>query len=81
MVTLVSPDLGIEASMPVRWISQELEGILDVDTNHHIRWEAATEVERQQCKLRRRTIEPAFPKRNARLLCQAPALTAFVPPV
>ena len=56
-VTHIARDLGIEARVLRRWITQERGGVLDLRPNRPLRSEAATEVERLQRELRRVTTE------------------------
>ena len=56
-VTQIALDLGIEASVLRRWVTQERGGVLDLRPNRPLRSEAATEVERLQRELRRVTTE------------------------
>lgn len=55
--THIARDLGIEASVLRRWVSQERGGVLDLRPNRPLRSETATEVERLQRELRRVTTE------------------------
>jgi transposase len=56
-VTHIARDLGIDAGVLRRWVTQERGGVLDLRANRPLRSEAATEVERLQRELRRVTIE------------------------
>lgn len=56
-VTHIARDLGIDAGVLRRWVSQERGGVMDLRTNRPLRSEAATGVERLQRELRRVTTE------------------------
>ncbi len=57
IATHMARDLGIDAGVLRRWVSQERGGVLDLRANRRLRSEAATEVERLQHELRRVTTE------------------------
>lgn len=56
-VTHIARDLGIDAGVLRRWVTQERGGVLDLRANRPLRSEAAAEVERLQRELRRVTTE------------------------
>lgn len=56
-MTHIARDLGIDAGVLRRWVTQERSGVLDLRANRPLRSEAATEMERLQRELRRVTTE------------------------